>query len=508
MTAPIRVGDEPIGPETVVACAAAVAVPVELTPAARERIAATRRAADAVAARRPVYGRTTGVGANRLEDASADQAGHALRLLRSHAADVGAELPDDVVRATLLIRLAQLAGGGGGLRPETADALAAALREGWLPRLRDGGGIGTGDLTVLAQLGLALAGEDGGWHRAGEDHAAGRAAPPPDGEEADGLSPSTGGPPRPGIEAGDALPLMSSNAASLAVSTLAWGALRDVLDASLAVAALSFHALAGNPEPFAEPVVRGRPLPGIAAVSAVLRRLCADGAEPARLQDPFALRCLPPVVGALADALETLRAVLAVEINASAENPLIADDAAYHHGGFHAAPLALPLDAVRLALVPVGALVSARIAAMFEPALSGLPPFLAEGEPGSSGLLIAEYAAADALAQLRAEAVPTVTGAAVLSRGMEEHAGFAWQGARQATAAARQFRTLVALEWVAAERALRMKEARTPPPLEPMRALAAGFDDRREDRVVGADVRRAEAALPALAAAVRALDVA
>ena len=483
MTAPgirIRIGHDPLDPETVVRFARAAVVPVELAPAARERIAETHRTADAVAERRPVYGRTTGVGANRIIEAAEDRVGHAMRLLRSHATGLGDELPEEVVRATLLIRLAQLAAGGGGLRPELADALARALREGWLPRLHDTGGIGTGDVTVLAQLGLALAGEDGGWH-----------------------GPEAGRPPSPGIGPGDALPLVSSNAATLAVATLAWGALRELFDASLGVAALSFHAVSGNAEAFAEPVGRAHPIPGLVAVSAGLRRLCVGAVAPARLQDSFALRCLPPVAGALHDALAALRELLALELNAAAENPLFADGAAFHHGGFHAAPLALALDTVRLALVPVGALAAARVTALLEPAVSGLPPFLAVGEPGSSGLLIAEYAAADALARLRADAAPTVLGAAVISRGTEEHASFAWQGAWQAERAVGRLRRLLGLEWIAAERALRMKHVLTPPVLDAARSLAAGFEGPREDRVIGPDVHRAEASLPELAAAVR-----
>jgi len=507
MTAPgIRIGEDPLEPETVVRFARAAAVPVALTTAARVRIAETHRTADAVAERRPVYGRTTGVGANRIIEAAEDRAGHAMRLLRSHATGLGDELPEAVVRATLLIRLAQLAAGGGGLRPELAEALADALREGWLPRLHDTGGIGTGDVTVLAQLGLALAGEDGGWH--GPGRTADHESVAGEGAESAGSAGrrdarDASEPPCPGIGPGDALPLISSNAATLAVAALAWGALRELFDASLGVAALSFHALSGNAEAFAEPVGRAHPVPGLVAVSAALRRLCVGAVAPARLQDPFALRCLPPVAGALHDALAGLRDLLAVELNAAAENPLFADGAAFHHGGFHAAPLALALDTVRLALVPVGALAAARVTALLEPAVSGLPPFLAVGEPGSSGFLIAEYAAADALARLRADAAPSVLGAAVISRGTEEHASFAWQGAWQAERAVGRLRRLLGLEWIAAERALRMKHVRTPPLLAGARSLAAGFGDPSEDRVIGPEVHRAEAALPELAAAVR-----
>ena len=95
-----------------------------------------------------------------------------------------------------------------------------------------------------------------------------------------------------------------------------------------------------------------------------------------------------------------------------------------------------------------------------EPGLTGLSPFLSADAPGSSGVLIAEYVAADALARLRADAAPAVLGSATLSRGLEEHASFAWQAALQARRAVEHLRHVLALEWVAAERALRMKDER------------------------------------------------
>ena len=100
-----------------------------------------------------------------------------------------------------------------------------------------------------------------------------------------------------------------------------------------------------------------------------------------------------------------------MEINAAAENPLFAGGRRSHHGGFHAAPCALALDTVRLALVSFAGLSSARLSHLMAPALTGLAPFLAVDEPGTSGVLIAEYLAADALGRLRAEAIPAVLGA-------------------------------------------------------------------------------------------------
>jgi histidine ammonia-lyase len=444
----VLIGDEPLTPAAVAALARRGPATVELSAAARERIAAGHAAVVAVAGRRPVYGRTTGVGANRHVAIGDGGEAHARRLLRSHAGGVGEPLPEEVVRATILIRLNQIAAGGGGHRVEVADALVALLAADELPVLHDLGGLGTGDLTILAELALHQGEARLQW---GE---------------------------------GDALPFMSSNAATFAVATLAWADLRELLDAGLAVAAESFAALRGNPEAYAEEVAAGRPLPGLVAVAATLRGLTAGARhEPARLQDPFGLRTLPQVGGAFHDALAALHDVLATELGAAAENPLVAGDAVFHHGGFHAASAALALDTARLALVPFADLSLARLSALMEPELTGLEPFLASGVPGSSGLMIAEYVGADALARLRALAVPTSTGGVSISRGLEEHASFAWQGAQQARAAVAHLRTLLALEHIAARRALDGAAA--------------------DDAEIAGDVARAEAALPQLAEAAR-----
>jgi histidine ammonia-lyase len=475
----LLVGDAPLAPAAVARAARQQSLDVELTAAARARMALAHRTAEVSARDHEVYGFTTGVGALRDVDVDGDLQEHTMRLLRSHAAGLGDPLPEEVVRGTLLVRLAQMAAGAGGNRPEVADALAAALCEGPLPRLRQLGGIGTGDLTVLAQLALALAGE------------------------ADPRDPAKL-PHRLDIQPGDALPFMSSNAATFATAVLAWADLADLLDAGSGVAALTFHALRGNREAFDPAVAAARPLAGLATVAGKMRLLTADAPSAVRLQDPFGLRCVPPVAGALDDALSALERVLAIEINAGSENPLFAGGRTLHHGGFHAATCSLALDGVRLALVPFASLSAARLTHLMAPELSGLTPFLAVDEPGASGVLIAEYLAADALARLRAEAVPAVLGSASISRGLEEHASFAWQAAGQARRAVTHVRTVVALEWVVAERALRMRGVEAGGVLEPARALATDFGERLEDRPIGEDVARAAAALPALAEFVRA----
>jgi histidine ammonia-lyase len=138
------------------------------------------------------------------------------------------------------------------------------------------------------------------------------------------------------------------------------------------------------------------------------------------------------------------------------------------------------------------------------PDLTGLTPFLAADDSVSSGLMIAEYLAGEALARLRTGATPAVLGSVSISRGLEEHASFAWQAAGHARRTVGLLRTVLALEWVAAERALRMRDMPATGPLAGARALAGDFDARLEDRPLGGDAALAEAALPSLAELVRA----
>ncbi|MGN5634473.1 aromatic amino acid lyase, partial [Streptomyces sp. AC154] len=125
-----------------------------------KRVEASWNAAREIASWGRVYGRSTGVGANRNESVPTEAAAdHGLRLLRSHAGSIGEELPARQVRAMLAVRANQLLAGGAGLRPTVVTALCEALETGAHPKVNEFGSVGTGDIAALAQMGLALAGE-------------------------------------------------------------------------------------------------------------------------------------------------------------------------------------------------------------------------------------------------------------------------------------------------------------------------------------------------------------
>lgn len=306
------------------------------------------------------------------------------------------------------------------------------------------------------------------------------------------------------LRPGDALALLSSNALALGQAALVCHELDMLLRAAHAVAALSLVAVSGATEAYAAPVHAVRPYPGPARAAAEVRRLLGLPDRPPhgggrRIQDPFGFRAFPQVHGAALDAADRLRHVVETEINCPTENPLIApaDDAAYHHGGFYAAPLGLALDGADLALVGTAQLSAARLSALGRADLTGLPAFLAQGPAGSSGTMILEYTAHSALAELRASAAPASAGHAVLSHGLEEAAGFASQAARQALRAVDAYRTVLACELVVAVRALRLSGAGRDVPAFTL--ASAALPTATEDRPLTADVSTAAELLQHLA---------
>ncbi|MEV8545446.1 aromatic amino acid ammonia-lyase [Streptomyces sp. NPDC051572] len=439
-------------------------------------------AARQIAATGRVYGRSTGVGANRNEDVPTEAAAeHGLRLLRSHAGAIGDELPAREVRAMLAVRANQLLAGGAGLRPTVVTALCEALENGVYPVVNEFGSVGTGDIAALAQVGLALVGEHPWRSVFGGPGLVGVPEPQP-------------------LDNNDALAMISSNALTLGQSALALHELRGLIGATQVVGALSLLAVDGSHEPYAAPVHAARPHRGSTEVARRMRELIGAADRPTpplgRIQDPYGFRCLPQIHGPAHDAADALEAVLAIEINAAAENPFISaeDMTAYHHGGFYQAQLVLALDHFRLALTQVARLSTSRLSSLNEPAFTRLKPFLADNEAASSGVMILEYAAAAALGDLRAFSAPASLGHAVLSRGVEEQASFASLAARQTLRACRAYRLVVGCELVAAVRALRQRGLRPDPELPVGRALELAesvLDDETADRPLTDDVTAA-----------------
>ena len=448
---------------------------VEVAPAAVAAAGTAWQVEREVAAARPVYGWTTGVGANRtVPVAAAEAAQHGLNLLRSHAAGAGPLLGPDLARAMLAVRLNQIGAGGSGVDPGVLHVLADAINRGFVPPVPRYGAIGTGDLTALAATGLCLLGE--------RDWLLG-----------------SGPPPRFALRPAEVLGFQSSSAATLGEAALACADLAQLSRAAVPIAALSLLAVRGSAEPFAAAVQRARPHPGQRQVAAAVRELIqGQPGPPARLQDPYGYRAFPQVHGPALDAVAHASHVVTVDINAASENPLVdpAGHTVWHNGNFHATYVGLALDAARAALFQTAALGAARLGTLVEPAFTGLEAFAAD-TPASSGIMILEYVCQSAVADIRRLAAPAALGSAVLSRGVEEHAGFSTQSAHASSETIAAYRAVLACELVGAVRVLRMQ--RRGPVAGPLRAAfdaaSAVLDPRTADRPLDGDLAAADGLL-------------
>lgn len=428
---------------------AAAPLQVAVTDDAMQRVRASHEWAVQLRGERPLYGRTTGVGANR-EVQIAPSVEAAQDLLVSHATAAGPPRSAERVRALMLVRLNQLCAGGSGISPRVVSALEQLICADALPVIREHTGVGTADLSALATLALAVQAHDGSLL----------------------LGPD------------DALPFLSSNAAALADAGLGLSRLSRAARAGLAVAALSFTALDGNLEAFSRAVERVTPMLGARATCRAMRALIgSEASKGLRIQDPYGLRALPQSHGVLLDALAALRDTVGAYVNAPSENPVVLPDGSVaHHGGFHASYLAVAADSARIAAVQSAQLVLHRLTYLSEPAHTGLAAFLGDGTPGASGVMVVEYVAAAALGDLRSAAAPAAVQTTSLSRGAEDHASFASLAARQLLATADSYELLVAAELLTAVRANRL---RAQPPGEVLAAvlkacadLPAGNHDR------------------------------
>ncbi|MWV48563.1 histidine ammonia-lyase [Rathayibacter sp. VKM Ac-2803] len=449
-----------------------------LGPGALDAVADAARAADRVAEHTPVYGRSTGVGANRATAVSSDS-GHALRLLRSHAVDAGPALPARAVRAMLAVRLNQLCLPGSGIAPEIVTGLLRMLEADALPEVRALGSIGTGDLTALAGAALALLGE---------------------------RPTSSPLPPMAPWGAGSALAFVSSNALTIGRACLAVDELARLDRAARVVFALSAVALGAEPGALSIRAAEAAAAPGVVAVAEEVGGLLAGVADSgllgARVQDPYGLRVFPHTQGALAAARDALADRVSGLVRAGQENPLFHAGSVVHHGGFFQAALALAAESALLALAGTTATTLSRIRLLNEPEYTGARPFLATGPAGSSGLMMVEYVAASAIAEIRSSAQPASLGTVSLSRGTEDDAPFASQAVAQLERALPAYRVLLASELLGAGRALRQRErtAGHTGALGLAVAVVGTLPVDDSDRDLRPDLERAGAALEELAA--------
>jgi len=393
------------------------AAPAPLDAADRERIAAGRAVVEAaLATGRVVYGVSTGFGQlSSVRIDAADAAQLQVNLLRSHAIGSGEPLEPEVVRGMVLLLASSLRRGHSGVRVELVELLLALLERDVVPVIPRRGSVGSsGDLAPLAHLGLVLIGE-------GEAFVGGERMPGGAALARAGLGPVA-------LAAKEGLALINGTHLMAAAGALALRDARRVLDVAVVAVALSLEAFMGSTVPFDERLHAVRGQPGPARVAARLRALLAGSpvvashADCGRVQDPYTLRCAPQVLGAIADALDYAAGALERELSAVTDNPLVFAESGdvLSGGNFHGQPLSLPLDHLGLAMTELASFAERRVYALLTPGYAGLPAFLTPHPGLSSGLMIAQYAAAALVNECQVLSHPAGAGSIPTSAGMED----------------------------------------------------------------------------------------
>lgn len=459
---------------------------VRLAPEASARIshseAVLRKAVDGGAR---VYSVTTGVGALASVDLKPGQGAELQRhVLRSHSAGAGRPLPDEAVRAALAARANVLAKGYSGAREALAALMVEMLNRGVTPVVLEKGSLGaSGDLAPLAQIALVLMGE-------GEAVYSGETLPGAEALRRAGLTPAE-------LREKEALALINGTQVMTGTGALAVRDAERLLKAVQVAAAMTMEALGADRKPLDPRLHALRPFRGQVTVAGNLRALLDGSAAPVttRVQDGYSIRCAPQVIGPLLEAAAAARRAVETELNSASDNPLVMPDGEMLTGGnFHGQGVALALDHMALAAAVAGSLCERHINRLLNPALSGLPPFLAKEGGLDSGFMVAHYTAAALASENKVLAHPASADSIPVSADQEDFVCMGGGAALKLRASVDNLAAIAGIHLLCAAQAMEYRDWKfgngTAAALAAVRSVAPHLSD---DRPLTGDIARAAA---------------
>jgi len=435
----------------------------------------------------PVYGINTGFGSLHDVRIAPDQL-EALQenLVVSHACGTGPEVPQEIVRLMLFLKIQSLSYGHSGVQTETVERLIMLFNEKALPVIYEFGSLGaSGDLAPLAHLCLPLLGK-------GEVNWKGRKISGQEFLDANGLKPLK-------FKSKEGLALLNGTQFMTAYGIWCLVHARKIRRLANIIGALSLDVFNGRQDPFDPRVHRLRPHNGQVRTAAEILKLLKDSElqqQPKHhVQDPYSFRCIPQVHGASHDTIGSVTETFITEVNSVTDNPNIfpEDDAIISAGNFHGQPLALGMDFLSVALAELGNISERRTYQLISGA-RGLPGYLVH-EPGlHSGMMILQYTAAGIVSRNKQLCTPASVDSIVSSNGQEDHVSMGANAATRTRQVVDNVYSILAIELLAAVQALDFRRPlKTSPVLE---QLADNFRKEvpflKTDRVLHDDIRRAE----------------
>lgn len=442
---------------------------IAVAPAARKRLRASRAIVDRLHdSTEPHYGINTGFGAlahQRVPAADLEQLQE--NLILSHAVGVGDEVPADIVRLMLLLKVNGLAVGLSGVTEEVVDHLVRFHNEDALPVIYTKGSLGaSGDLAPLAHLVLPLLG-------LGEMNFRGRRQSARTVLRRLGLKPLR-------LRSKEGLGLINGTQFMSAYAVHCLGRIGNLCRTADLAAATTLEAARGSAAPCDPRIHAARPHPGQRDSAANLRALLRGSqilpshAHCAKVQDPYSLRCVPQVHGAVRLAFTHAREVVETEINSATDNPLVfANGDVISGGNFHGEPLAFVLDYLAIATAELASISERRIYMLLHGDTIGdlkVPRLLMRDTGLNSGFMIPQYTAAALVSENKIFAHPASVDSIPSSLGQEDHVSMGSISATKLLEVVKNTETVLAIEFLCATQALEFLR-----PLRAGRGVEAAF---------------------------------
>ena len=401
-------------------------------------------------AEKPMYGINTGFGALcDIEISTSELSRLQENLLLSHACNVGPEVPADVVRLMLLLKVHALAKGNSAVQLVTVQRIIDLFNYNVLPVVCEQGSLGaSGDLAPLAMLFLPLLG-------LGEVNFKGKRVPVKPVLHSFGLN-------RVNLQAKEGLALLNGTQFMAAYGIYSLLKAFRIVEQADIIAALSLDAFYGLPDPFQDNVQRIRPHKGQVKTAINFREILKgskiQNIEKKHIQDPYSFRCIPQVHGAVRDVVEYVRGVFATEMNSVTDNPTVFpdEDQIVSGGNFHGEPLALALDFMAMALSELGSISERRTYRLIA-GERGLPEFLVANPGLNSGFMIPQYTAASIVSQNKQLCTPASVDSIPSSNEQEDHVSMGGNAATKALKVVLNTEKILAIELYTAAQALEFR---------------------------------------------------
>ncbi len=426
---------------------------VELSEEAKKNIIKSRQTVDEfVENEEVVYGITTGFG--KFSDVTISKEETKLlqeNLIVSHAVGAGEPFDTEIVRGIMLLRINSLAKGYSGVRIETIQTLIDMLNKRVHPIIPEKGSLGSsGDLVPLSHMVLPMLG-------LGMAEYEGKIMPDKEAMDKAGIDIIE-------LTSKEGLALINGTQAMTSVGALTVYDALNLLKVADIAAALSFEANNGVVNALDNRIHELRPHKGQIDTAKILLQLLKDSKMTTkqgeiRVQDAYALRCVPQVHGASKDAINYIKQKVEIEINSVTDNPLVFGDTkeGISGGNFHGQPMALVFDFLGIALAEIANISERRLERLVNPALSGLPAFLVEKGGLNSGFMIVQYSAAALVSENKVLAHPASVDSIPSSANQEDHVSMGTIAARKAREIMKNVRRVLAMEIMGACQAIDLR---------------------------------------------------